>query len=109
MSRKHRQPRDEMVSFDHFSKDEVVPLKDLTYWPRAVTCPACMEPSITRVRAKICTGTHLMAALLFVCSVVGAAFPYASRTFKDIEHYCCRCNRRLVTHHFQSGTEIHVF
>ncbi|KAH7161827.1 hypothetical protein EDB81DRAFT_785605 [Dactylonectria macrodidyma] len=109
MSRKHCQPGGEMVSFDHFSKDEVVPLKDLTCWPRAVICPACMEPSITRVRVKTCTGTHLMATLLFVCTVVGAAIPYVSRTFKDVEHYCCRCNRRLVTHHFGSGTEIHVF
>ncbi|KAH7012981.1 hypothetical protein EDB80DRAFT_709193 [Ilyonectria destructans] len=109
MTRQPRQTGGEMVSFDHFSQETIVPLKDLTHWPRAVVCPACMEPSITRVRVKICTGTHLMAMLLFVCTVVGSVIPYASKTFKDVEHYCCRCNRRLVTHHFQTGTEIHVF
>ncbi|POR37871.1 Uncharacterized protein TPAR_01931 [Tolypocladium paradoxum] len=109
MARQPRQTGGQMVSYDYFSQDEIVALKDLTHWPRAIACPACMEPSITRVQVKKCAGTHLMAALLFVCTVVGGAVPYVTRTFKDVEHYCCRCNRRLITHHFMSGTEIHVF
>lgn len=53
-----RQAGGEITSFDHFSRESIVPLKDLTHWPRAVECPACMEPSITRVNVKICKGTQ---------------------------------------------------
>ncbi|KAI5459585.1 hypothetical protein BGZ63DRAFT_254837 [Mariannaea sp. PMI_226] len=99
----------EITSFNHFPKEEAVALKDLKFWPRVINCPACMEPSITRVNSKMCTGTHVMAGFFLVCTVVGVVIPYVVKSFRDVEHYCCRCNRRLVTHHFATGTEIHVF
>ncbi|KAM5356795.1 hypothetical protein ACJ41O_003441 [Fusarium nematophilum] len=99
----------ELTSFNTISPQNVVPLTKLKHWPRAVNCPSCRELSITRVERKICSGTHAFAALLFLCTVVGGPIVYMSKAFKNVEHYCCRCNRRLATFHFNTGTEIHVY
>lgn len=56
--------------------------------------------------ANVCS---VMAGLFFICSVVGAVYPYFSKTYKDVEHTCCRCGCKLATFHIMSGTEIHVF
>ncbi|EGU80166.1 hypothetical protein IWW34DRAFT_779812 [Fusarium oxysporum f. sp. albedinis] len=71
------QQQTEITAFNTISQSNVVPLRKLKQWPRAVICPACRELSLTRVERKICGGTQ--------------------------------CNRRLVTWHFSSGTEIHVW
>ncbi|KAF4969637.1 hypothetical protein FZEAL_10205, partial [Fusarium zealandicum] len=84
------QPRqeNEITSFDTISPSTVVPLTKLKHWPRAVLCPACREFSITRVERKVCSGTHAMAALMTLCTVVGGPIVYFSKPFKNVEHYC---------------------
>ncbi|RSL72191.1 hypothetical protein CEP53_001188 [Fusarium sp. AF-6] len=98
-----------LTAFEGISPSNIVPLRKLKQWPRAVLCPACREISITRVERKVCSGTHAMAALMFMCTIVGGPVVYMSKAFKNVEHYCCRCNRRLATFHFNTGTEIHVY
>ncbi|RSM08682.1 hypothetical protein CDV31_008024 [Fusarium ambrosium] len=97
------------TAFEGISPSNIVPLRKLKQWPRAVLCPACRELSITRVERKVCSGTHAMAALMLMCTIVGGPVVYMSKAFKNVEHYCCRCNRRLATFHFNTGTEIHVY
>ncbi|KAF4459035.1 Litaf-like zinc finger domain-containing [Fusarium albosuccineum] len=99
----------DITAFDTISPSNAIPIRKLKQWPRPVMCPACRELSITRVERKVCNGTHAMAALMFVCTVVGGPIVYMSKAFKNVEHYCCRCNRRLATFHFNTGTEIHVY
>ncbi|CAF3510434.1 unnamed protein product [Fusarium graminearum] len=99
----------EITAFNTISPTNIVPLRKLKQWPRGVLCPACREISITRVERKICGGTHAMAALMFACTIVGGPLAYVGKQWKNAEHYCCRCDRRLVTWHFSSGTEIHVW
>ncbi|KAF5251571.1 hypothetical protein FANTH_3181 [Fusarium anthophilum] len=103
------QQQTEITAFNTISQSNVVPLRKLKQWPRAIICPACRELSLTRVERKICGGTHAMAALMFACTIVGGPLAYIGKQWKNTEHYCCRCNRRLVTWHFSSGTEIHVW
>ncbi|EEU38269.1 uncharacterized protein NECHADRAFT_77065 [Fusarium vanettenii 77-13-4] len=98
-----------LTAFEGISPSNIVPLRKLKQWPRAVLCPACRELSITRVERKICSGTHVMAAFMLMCTIVGGPVVYMSKAFKNVEHYCCRCNRRLATFHFNTGTEIHVY
>ncbi|KAF5699420.1 Litaf-like zinc finger domain-containing protein [Fusarium globosum] len=59
------QQQTEITAFNTISQSNVVPLRKLKQWPRAVICPACRELSLTRVERKICGGTHAMAALMF--------------------------------------------
>ncbi|KAG5657040.1 hypothetical protein KAF25_011209 [Fusarium avenaceum] len=101
--------RSDITAFNTISTSNVVPLRKLQHWPRAVVCPSCRELSLTRVEHKVCGGTHAMAALMFACTVVGGVIAYTGKQWKNAEHYCCRCNRRLATWHFSSGTEIHVW
>ncbi|KAF4969943.1 hypothetical protein FSARC_2929 [Fusarium sarcochroum] len=54
----HNQHENEITAFDTISPSNVVPLRKLKQWPRAVVCPACRELSLTRVERKICGGTH---------------------------------------------------
>ncbi|KPM38868.1 hypothetical protein AK830_g7706 [Neonectria ditissima] len=61
---KSRHTAGELSSFAHFSTDAVVPLKDLTHWPRVIDCPACLSPSITRVQLKVVPGTHRYPQLI---------------------------------------------
>ncbi|KAH7198750.1 uncharacterized protein B0J16DRAFT_379194 [Fusarium flagelliforme] len=99
----------DITAFNTISPSNVVPLRKLKQWPRAIICPACRELSLTRIERKITGGTHAMAALMFVCTIVGGPLAYTGKQWKNVEHYCCRCNRRLATWHFSSGTEIHVW
>ncbi|KAL3607413.1 hypothetical protein FPOAC2_02397 [Fusarium poae] len=98
----------EIAALNTIPPTNFVPLWKLKQWPRAVFCPACRELSITRVERKICGGTHAMAALMFACTILGGPLAYIGKQWKNVEHYCCRCDRRLATWHFSSGTEIHV-
>lgn len=50
-----------------------------------------------------------MALVLLICTGIGSPFSYLSKTFKDVEHYCLGCERKLVTVYTLSGAEIHVF
>lgn len=116
------------TSFDTMAESDITPLKSLARWPRHIRCPGCRQLSVTRVRRKISSGTQyvfftctsivvnilliessFMAGLFFLCSVLGSVYPYFSKTYKDVEHSCCRCGCKLATYHVMSGTEIHVF
>jgi hypothetical protein len=48
----------EITAFSTISPSNIVPLRKLKQWPRAVVCPACREVSLTRVERKICGGTQ---------------------------------------------------
>jgi hypothetical protein len=48
----------EITAFNTISQSNVVPLRKLKQWPRAVICPACQELSLTRVERKVCGGTQ---------------------------------------------------
>ncbi|KAF5136498.1 hypothetical protein E5D57_000261 [Metarhizium anisopliae] len=87
------------MSFDTMAESDITPLKSLARWPRHIRCPGCRQLSVTRVHRKISSGTH----------VLGSVYPYFSKTYKDVEHSCCRCGCKLATYHVMSGTEIHVF
>jgi hypothetical protein len=47
-----------LTAFEGISPSNIVPLRKLKQWPRAVLCPACRELSITRVERKVCSGTQ---------------------------------------------------
>ncbi|KJK79421.1 hypothetical protein H634G_05012 [Metarhizium anisopliae BRIP 53293] len=79
------------ISFDTMAESDITPLKSLARWPRHIRCPGCRQLSVTRVRRKISSGTHVMAGLFFLCGVLGSVYPYFSKTYKDVEHSCCRC------------------
>lgn len=48
----------EITAFNTISPSDIVPLRKLKQWPRAILCPACRELSLTRVERKICGGTQ---------------------------------------------------
>ncbi|KAF5023626.1 hypothetical protein F66182_4328 [Fusarium sp. NRRL 66182] len=83
------QNANEITAFDTISPSNIVPLRKLKQWPRAVVCPACRELSLTRVEHKICGGTHAMAGLMFLCTILGGPMAYLGKQWKNAEHYCC--------------------
>lgn len=90
------------------SRTNVVPLSLLKRWPATVECPACRELTHTNARVKTGHGTHWMATLLFFTTGLGVIIPYVTNFSKNVHHYCFRCGKKLVTHHFGSGTETHL-
>jgi hypothetical protein len=50
--------QNDITAFNTISPSNVVPLRKLKQWPRAVICPSCRELSLTRVEHKICGGTQ---------------------------------------------------
>ncbi|KAF4447145.1 hypothetical protein F53441_9290 [Fusarium austroafricanum] len=95
----------EITAFNTISLSNVVPLRKLKQWPRAVTCPACRELSLTRVERKICGGTHAMAALMFFCTIVGGPLAYMGKQWKNFQErrfmfgrwYRCIMKPKIVT------------
>lgn len=48
----------DITAFNTISPTNVVPLRKLKQWPRAIICPACREISLTRIERKITGGTQ---------------------------------------------------
>ncbi|KUI70967.1 hypothetical protein VM1G_06574 [Cytospora mali] len=96
------------IGHGSLSRANVVPLSLLKRWPATVECPACGELTHTNTRFETGNGTHWMATLLFFTTAVGVVVPYMSDFAKNVQHNCLRCGRTLATHHFGSGTEVHL-
>jgi hypothetical protein len=49
-----------------------------------------------------------MAAMFFFTTGIGVFIPYVANPFKNVEHACMKCGRRLATRRFGSGTKAHL-
>ncbi|KAI4596750.1 hypothetical protein KJ359_005092 [Pestalotiopsis sp. 9143b] len=88
--------------------NNVVPLPLLGRFPALAECPGCRSVSPTSVRYRNGKGTHWMATFFLFSTGIFAFLPYSMDHFKNAEHSCMKCGRRLATQRFGGGTRSHL-
>ncbi|KAH6654003.1 LITAF-like zinc ribbon domain-containing protein [Truncatella angustata] len=86
----------------------LVPLPLLARYPALAECPGCRSVGPTSVHHRAGKGTHWMATFFFFTTGILALLPYTMDHFKNAEHTCMKCGRKLATQRFGGGTKAHL-
>ncbi|KAK6087979.1 litaf-like zinc finger domain-containing protein [Seiridium cupressi] len=93
---------------EHQVPANVVPLPLLKRYTALAECPACRGVGPTNVKHRAGKGTHWMATFFFFTTGIFVFLPYAMDHFKNAEHVCMKCGRKLATQRFGGSTKAHL-
>ncbi|ROW15993.1 hypothetical protein VPNG_02564 [Cytospora leucostoma] len=81
----------------------VTPLHMLGDQSDTVDCPFCMKRVETMVVKKSSQWTHIWGTICFCSTVIGAPIPYYRDWYKNLEHHCQNCKRKIAHRRYNAG------